>query len=199
MDFRRKDSLTDQLTIETPRLLLRPWQDRDRDPFAALNADPVVMYFFFEPLTRQQSEEAIDRYRAVSERDGFGFLAAELRATGQFAGMIGIQTMRDRVPCLPQPTVEIGWRLTQSAQGQGLATEGAKAVLNFAFTQLHLPEIVAFTVPVNTPSRRVMEKLGMSERPELSFDHPRIPKGHPYQRQTLYSLVNPLSNKSKEA
>jgi RimJ/RimL family protein N-acetyltransferase len=159
-----------------------------------MNTDPVVMHYFAAPLTREQSDEAIDRYLAAIDREGFGFLAAILRETGDFAGIIGLQTMRDVVPNLPQPAVEIGWRLTQSSQGKGLATEGARAVVDFAFGSLALPVVVAVTAQPNVASRRVMDKLGMTHRPELDFDHPRVPAGHPYQRHTLYSLRNPNSN-----
>jgi RimJ/RimL family protein N-acetyltransferase len=159
-----------------------------------MNADPVVMHYFASPLTREQSDEAIGRYLTAIDREGFGFLAAILRDTGEFAGIIGLQTMRDVVPNLPQPAVEIGWRLTQSSQGKGLATEGARAVVDFAFQQLALNEVVAVTAQPNTASRRVMEKLNMSYRPELDFDHPRVPVGHQYQRHALYSLRNPNSN-----
>jgi RimJ/RimL family protein N-acetyltransferase len=186
--------LTKTLQLETPRLLLRSWQESDRAPFAAMNADPVVMHYFASPLTREQSDEAVGRYLAAIDREGFGFLAAILRDTGAFAGIIGLQTMRDVVPNLTQPAVEIGWRLTQAAQGKGLATEGARAVVDFAFRRLTLNEVVAVTALPNTASRRVMEKLNMSYRPELDFDHPRVPVGHPYQRHALYRLRNPNSN-----
>jgi RimJ/RimL family protein N-acetyltransferase len=183
--------LTQPLQLETPRLILRRWQEADRAPFAAMNADPVVMRFFAAPFTTEQSNETIDRYLAAFDREGFSFFAAILRDTGAFAGTIGLQTMRDVVPDLPQPAVEIGWRLTQASQGQGLATEGALPVIDFAFHQLGLVEVVAITAIPNQPSRRVMEKLGMTHRPELDFDHPRVPAGHQYQRHTLYSLRNP--------
>lgn len=183
--------MTPLLQLETPRLLLRRWQEIDRTPFAALNADPVVMHFFAAPLTRQESDEAIDRYLADFEKEGFGFFAATLRETGTFAGMIGLRTMYDLVPNLPQPAVEIGWRLTQASQGQGLATEGASAIIDYAFRQLALAEVVATTALPNHRSRRVMEKLGMTHRPEFDFNHPRVPAGHPYERHTIYSLCNP--------
>jgi RimJ/RimL family protein N-acetyltransferase len=185
--------LTQPLQLETTRLILRRWQDADRAPFAAMNADPVVMQFFAAPFTTEQSNETIDRYLAAFDREGFSFFAAILRDTGAFAGTIGLQTMRDVVPNLPQPAVEIGWRLTQASQGQGLATEGALAVIDLAFHQLGWAEVVAITAIPNQPSRRVMEKLGMTHRPELDFDHPRVPAGHQYQRHTLYSLRNPNS------
>jgi RimJ/RimL family protein N-acetyltransferase len=182
------------LQLETPRLTLRRWQEEDRVAFAEMNADPVVMHYFEAPMTRAQSDEAIDRYLAAFDRNGFSFFAATLRDTDTFAGTIGLQIMRFAVPNLPQPVVEIGWRLTQAAQGKGLATEGARTIVDFAFNQLGLDEVVAITALPNRASRHVMEKLGMTHRPELDFDHPRVPTGHQYQRHTLYSLRNPNVN-----
>jgi RimJ/RimL family protein N-acetyltransferase len=186
--------LTQPLQLETPRLLLRRWQEADRAPFAQMNADPVVMRYFAGPFPRERSDLDIDRYLAAFDREGFSFFAATLRHTGDFIGTIGLQTMRDVVPNLPQPAVEIGWRLAHSAQGKGLATEGARAIVDFAFTKLSLNEIVAITALPNRASRNVMEKLGMTHRPELDFDHPRVPAGHQCQRHTLYSLRNPKFN-----
>ena len=185
------DELTQPLQLETPRLTLRRWQEADRATFAQMNADSIVMHYFAAPYTREQSDEAIDRYLAAFDREGFSFFATIERDTGAFIGTIGLQTMRDVVPNLPQPAVEIGWRLTQSAQGKGLATEGARTIVDFAFNKLGLNEVVAITALPNRPSRRVMEKLGMTHRPELDFDHPRVPAGHQYQRHALYSLRNP--------
>ena len=179
--------------LETARLILRPCRDSDRAPFAAMNADPEVMTYFPSTMTTEDSDAALARFQAAYDRDGFGFLTAELRSTGAFAGIIGAQTMRDVVPNFPQPAVEIGWRLPRAFPGQGLATEGARATVDFAFNTLHLPEIVAVTALGNRASRHVMEKLGMFHRPDLDFDHPRMPAGHPHQRHTLYQLKNPTS------
>jgi RimJ/RimL family protein N-acetyltransferase len=179
------------LQLKTPRLLLRPWQKADRDPFAAMNADRKVMQYFVGPMTRRQSDEAVDRYLAAFEQDGFSFLVAELRETGAFAGVIGLQVMRDVVPNLQQPAVEVGWRIALEHQGKGLATEGGKAIVDLAFKQFYLDEVVAITAVANKASRRVMEKLGMKHRAELDFDHPRMPPNHLYARHTLYQLRNP--------
>jgi RimJ/RimL family protein N-acetyltransferase len=179
------------LQLETPRLILRPWRDSDRAPFAAMNADPAVMTYFASTMTPQESDASLARFQAAYDHDGFGFLVAELRDTGAFAGIIGAQTMRDAVPNLPQPAVEIGWRLPSALHGEGLATEGARATVDFCFSTLNLPEVVAITALGNRPSRRVMEKLGMTHRPDLDFDHPRVPAGHPHLRHTLYQLKNP--------
>jgi RimJ/RimL family protein N-acetyltransferase len=183
--------LPTNLQLETARLILRPWRESDRAPFAAMNADPEVMTFFASPMTRAESDASLDRFQAAYHRDGFGFFAAELRDTGAFAGIIGAQTMRDAVPNLQQPAVEIGWRLPRSAQGKGLATEGARATVEFVFDALGLTEVVAITAAGNRQSRRVMEKLGMTHRPDLDFDHPRVPAGHQHLRHTLYQLKNP--------
>jgi RimJ/RimL family protein N-acetyltransferase len=179
------------LQLKTERLLLRPWQKRDREPFAAMNADRRVMQFFVGPMTRRQSDEAVDRYLAAFEQDGFSFMVAELRETGAFAGVIGLQVMRDVVPNLQQPAVEVGWRLALEHQGKGLATEGGREVINLAFNHFFLDEVVAITAVANKASRRVMEKLGMKHRAEQDFDHPRMPPNHLYARHTLYQLHNP--------
>ncbi len=177
--------------LETPRLLLRPIEPRDRAPFLAMNLDPEVMRFFASTFTHEKSDEHLARYHHQLLRDGFTFLTVEHRLTGQYLGILGMQTMSTAVPNLPQPAVEIGWRLTRAAHGHGYATEGPRAVVDHALHTLHLPELVAITATGNTASRRVMEKLGMTHRPELSFDHPRVPAGHPYRRHVLYSLTNP--------
>ena len=184
------------MILSTPRLTLRPWQPQDFEPYAAMNADPAVRRFFPAVLTREESDAEIATFQSRFARDGFGMLAAILSRPGPdqapaFAGIIGLQTMPYAVPGLPQPAVEIGWRLPQKFWRQGLATEGATAVINYAFHQLHLPSVVAVTTVSNTPSRRVMERLGMSYLPTLEFDHPRIAPGHPFRRHVLYQLLAP--------
>ena len=92
--------------LETPRLLLRPWQESDREPFRRMNADPRVMEFFASVLSPADSDAMIDRIQAHMAQHGFGFFAAELRATGEFIGVVGLA----RVPWEAHftPCVEIG-------------------------------------------------------------------------------------------
>jgi RimJ/RimL family protein N-acetyltransferase len=191
--------MTTTLQLETDRLILRPMDATHLAAFAAMNADPDVMTYFAAPMTHEETAAAIARYQAAHERDGFGFMAAELRSTNEFAGVIGLQIMRDEVPGLPQPAVEIGWRLRREHQGNGLATEGAQAIIDFAFNDLHLSSVVAITAAGNAPSRHVMDKLGMQLQPQLDFDHPRVPAGHPHQRHVLYRLINPRNTTRQEA
>ena len=72
--------------------------------------------------------------------------------------------------------------------GQGLTTEGAKAMVRYGFATLGLGELVSFAVPANARSRRVMEKLGMSHNADDDFDHPRLPEQHQLRRHVLYRL-----------
>jgi RimJ/RimL family protein N-acetyltransferase len=116
--------------------------------------------------------------------------AAEIIATRQFIGFIGLQTMNFVVPSVEQPAVEIGWRLSPAQWGKGLATEGARGAIQFAFATLKLRELVAITVPANLRSRRVMEKIGLQHLPELDFEHPRLPEGHPLRTHLLYAIKN---------
>jgi RimJ/RimL family protein N-acetyltransferase len=114
--------------------------------------------------------------------------AAELIETGEFVGYIGLVTMTFAVPSVAQPAVEIGWRLAHKYWGKGLATEGARGAVRYAFETLQLQEIVSITVPANVRSRRVMEKIGMKYLPELDFDHSSVPLGHPLRPHVLYAL-----------
>ncbi|MGD0107679.1 MAG: GNAT family N-acetyltransferase [Rhodopila sp.] len=72
--------------------------------------------------------------------------------------------------------------------GKGYATEAARAVLTHAFGPLGLKEVVSFTVPGNSRSRRLMEGLGMRRNPEDDFDHPNVPACHPLRPHVLYRL-----------
>jgi RimJ/RimL family protein N-acetyltransferase len=176
--------------IQTERLILRPWRESDREPFSQMNSDPAVMRHFPAPLSRQESDALVDRIEAQWVQRGFTFYAAELRGSGDFIGFIGIS-----VPPFEArftPCVEIGWRLAPVYWNRGLATEGARAVLRHAFEVQGLAEVVAFTVPANLPSRRVMEKIGMTHDPADDFDHPLLPEGHPLRRHVLYRVRFPL-------
>jgi len=172
--------------LTTDRLILRRWRESDREPFSGMNSDPRVMEFFPALLSRQESEAMVDRIEAHFDAHGFGLWAAELRQVKSLVGFIGLN-----VPSFEAhftPWVEIGWRLAADHWGQGLATEGANAVVRYSFEKLGLGELVSFTAPANVASRRVMEKLGMTYDPADDFDHPRLPEGHPLRRHVLYRL-----------
>jgi ribosomal-protein-alanine N-acetyltransferase len=171
---------------ETARLLLRRWGDDDREPFAALNADPEVMRHFPAPLSRDESDALVDRIEQHFERHGFGLWALERRDSGDFLGFTGLA-----VPPFGAhftPAVEVGWRLARSAWGAGYATEAAREALAVGFGSAGLDEIVSFTVPANRRSRAVMERIGMTHDERDDFDHPALRHGSPLRRHVLYRI-----------
>ncbi len=170
--------------IETERLVLRRWQEKDREPFAALNADPEVMEYFPATLTRERSDALADRVAAEFDDCGFGLWAVEL--SGTFIGFTGLSVPRFTAHFTP--CVEIGWRLARSAWGHGYATEAARAALRHGFGELGLKEIVSFTARQNMRSQRVMERIGMTRDPEGDFDHPALAEDSPLRRHVLYRV-----------
>lgn len=176
--------------IDTQRLILRRWQADDRAPFAAMNADPKVMEYFKAPLSRAESDAFIDRIEDVFEQNGYGFWAVEERGTGKLVGLTGLAPVMFNAPFTP--AVEIGWRIASDSWGRGYAPEAARMVLDAGFRYLDLPEIVSFTAVINQKSRRVMEKLGMTQDVGGGFDHPNLPAGHMLRPHVLYRMKSPV-------
>jgi RimJ/RimL family protein N-acetyltransferase len=159
--------------LVTERLLMRRWLDADREPFAAMNADPEVMRFFPSMLDRPGSDALVDRFEAVFEERGYGPWALELRETGEFIGFTGLLPMPAGVP--GEGGMEIGWRLARAAWKRGYATEAAAAGVDFAFEVAGLTEIWSHTAVVNSPSIAVMRRIGLSH--VATADNPRVPDG----------------------
>jgi RimJ/RimL family protein N-acetyltransferase len=177
--------------LRTPRLRLRAWRDSDREPYAAMNADPEVMRWFPSTQTREQSDSGVDRFRAHHEERGYTAWALEVldseRGPAPFIGFLGlVQPAFDPPFAHADPCVEIGWRLARPWWGLGLATEAGGAALRFAFDEAGLDEVVSFTVPPNLRSQAVMQRLGM--RYDGVFDHPRATPGDWWRPHVLYRL-----------
>jgi RimJ/RimL family protein N-acetyltransferase len=175
-----------RVELHTPRLLLRRWRQADREPFATLNADPVVMEHFPAPLHREESDALVDRIESGFEERGWGLWAVEVPGAAAFVGFVGLNPATFDAPFTP--AVEVGWRLAREHWGHGYATEGARAALRFGFDELAVDEIVSFTTHGNTRSRRVMERLGMRRDPADDFDNPNVPPGDPLRLHVLYRL-----------
>ncbi len=154
-----------------------------------MNADSAVMEFFPALLTRAQSDDLVGRLETCFRENGYGAWAVEVPGEAPLIGFIGLWPA---APLLPfAPAVEIGWRLARSYWGRGLAHEGALAAIDFAFEELSLEEIVAYTTVANVRSRRLMERLGMTRDPAEDFDHPEILRGDPLEAHVVYRLAAP--------
>ncbi|MFH9350451.1 GNAT family N-acetyltransferase [Kitasatospora sp. NPDC017646] len=158
--------------LETGRLVLRPFTEADTDHLHALDDDPEVMRFINggEPTSRETVETRV-LPRLLHDYPCFGtrgFWAAEEKATGRFLGWFELRPLAEHSPAV----VELGYRLNRAAWGRGYATEGSLALIDKGFTDLGVERVTANTMAVNTRSRRVMEKSGLSFLRNFTGDWP---------------------------
>ena len=145
-----------QIKIETPRLLLRPFTLDDVDPAYQMNLDPEVNRYTGDggivskaEIERRIREDVLGDY----QKYGYGRFAVELKSTKQFIGFCGLKYLDDL------NEVDLGYRFMQAYWGQGFATEVGRACLDFGFKDLNLERIIAWVLPENVGSVRVLEKL----------------------------------------
>ena len=147
--------------VETERLALRRFTPHDADALVDLDSDPAVMHYVTGgiPTSREEIEsDVLPAFLAWYERHaGLGFWAAEEKASGEFLGWFHLRPAEDAAP----GEVELGYRLRQSAWGNGYATEGSRALIEEAFERHGVERVVAYTMAVHHASRRVLEKAGL--------------------------------------
>jgi RimJ/RimL family protein N-acetyltransferase len=179
------------VTLTTSRLLLRHWREDDVPAMAVINADPEVMRWIGAgtPIDEDATAAGIARSEQHWETHGFGLFAVEIRATGRLAGFTGLNTPY----FLPEvlPAVEIGWRLGRQFWGQGIATEAARAALDFGFADRGLDRIVSIHQVGNDASGRIMQKLRMQFDREITDGHERRVRVYAINRDE-FSQTGPL-------
>jgi ribosomal-protein-alanine N-acetyltransferase len=170
------------MELTTPRLRLRPFTPADQPEIHAVYADPDVMRFVGHGAHRTMAETAtaLRTYGDVLERRGYSFLAVSEREGGALIGDAGLHPLGG-----VGPDVELGYTLARSAWGKGYATELGRALIEYAFTVLRVPRVVAQVEPANTGSRRVLAKLGMTEREQ------RTAYGRPHLLYAVERSVTP--------
>lgn len=171
--------------LTTDRMVLRQWRSEDYPLFAEINADPKAMRYFPAPLTREESDAMAERCKQTIAESGWGFWAVELREEKKCIGIVGLRYKEDDFP--NGPFYEVGWRIAAAYWGKGLAPEAATAAINYAFERLGAEKVCAYTTLSNEPSRRVMEKLAMTDC-QQDFDHPDLEPDHPLVRHCLYCV-----------
>ena len=177
-----------EITIKTQRLLLRQWSDSDLPALTAMNQDPKVMEFIGPVLSGAESRAMLERAKNSWDKHGYGRFAVEVAYTHEVIGFIGLAQCKFESHFTP--VVEIGWRLACNSWGLGFATEGAKAVMAWAFENCQLNEIVSFTSKSNLRSCRVMEKIGLKRNIADDFLHPNMRADNPLREYVLYRRQN---------
>jgi RimJ/RimL family protein N-acetyltransferase len=148
--------------LKTERLVLRRFTESDADDLFDLDGDPEVMRYLTggKPTPRDViRDETLPRFLRSYERfAGFGYWAAVERSTGEFLGWFAFHPSEGKDP----NEAELGYRLRRSAWGKGYATEGSRALIRKGFAELGVRRVVAETMAINSASRRVMEKAGLT-------------------------------------
>ena len=142
--------------LETERLVLRGWEERDLDAHAAMSADPEVQRYLQGVLDRTQSWREMAFQVGHWALRGYGNWVVERRSDGVFLGRAGLWNPEGWFG------VEVGWKFARHAWGNGYATEAGRAAAGWGFTHLGLEQIISVIRPDNTPSLRVAERLGMT-------------------------------------
>jgi RimJ/RimL family protein N-acetyltransferase len=144
-------------TLETERLVLRPWREEDLGPYAEMCADPAVMRYIGSGRTLERDEawRQIAIFLGHWDLRGYGLWAVETKAERSFIGRVGLWRPEG------WPGLELGWTLARAHWGNGYATEAGRASMEFAWTRLAAAELISLIQPENAASRRVAERLGM--------------------------------------
>ena len=169
--------------IETERLILRSWMPQDLSLFVAMNKDKRVMRYFPATLNEAETEAFYTRIQDEFNRYHRGLYAVEIKITGEFIGYVGLHEICFEADFTPG--IEIGWRLAADYHNQGYATEAAKSVLKLA-KESGIGRLYSFTAKINSPSERVMQKIGMVRVGE--FKHPKLSVDSPLSDHVLYRI-----------
>ena len=176
------------IAVETDRLVLREWGEGDGDRFHAVMNKPAVMQHLGGVQDRSTWEGALARIQSYQRDFGHTFWLVERREDGELLGFCGLKRVNaPGASCLGD--MEIGWRLRESAWGQGYAKEAAIASLDLAFGRYGASHVVALTALGNITSQGLMKRLGMVRREDLDFIDQRFAADSPVNPQIVYSIA----------
>ena len=151
--------------IETDRLLLRPMRADEADDLLRIFADPKVMASFGDILfDRSQMEQWVQRNLAHQQQYGYGLFSVCLKPSRLLIGDCGLE----HIELEGSRETELGYDFRSDYWNQGLATEAATAVRDYAFQILALPRLISLIRQGNKPSQRVAEKIGMRLMAEIT-------------------------------
>ncbi|MGW6213029.1 GNAT family N-acetyltransferase [Streptomyces sp. NPDC055109] len=141
----------------TERLSFRQMAEGDLDDMAALLGDPDVMRHYPRPRTREESLAWIQWNQRLYQQEGFGLWLVSIRATGEFVGDCGLTPQEIE----GVTELEVGYHVRADLQGNGFATEAARACHDHARDALGATRLIAIVRPDNLASQRVAAKIGL--------------------------------------
>ncbi len=174
-----------RIAVETDRLILREWGEGDSDRFYEAMNTPAVMRHLGGVQGRDVWDAAKGRLDGYQRDFGHTFWIVERKSDGELLGFCGLKRVNAEGTSLTGQ-FEVGWRLRESAWGQGYAKEAAIASLDLAFDRFGAPFVVALTIGPNEESQGLMKRLGMVRRQDLDFDDPRL--GPAMNTTIVYSI-----------
>ncbi|AYB43910.1 GNAT family protein [Paenibacillus lautus] len=163
--------------IVTERLVIREFEPGDWQDVLQYTSDPLVMFYMPEPV---HTEETVKQFLEQNKGGQAHHYAVMLHKEQRVIGHMVFH------PCFGEHTYEIGWVFHSAYHGMGYATEAARALLQYGFEALGIHRIIATCQPENTPSYKVMEKLGM--RREGCFRQ-CIPRGDIWWDEYYYAML----------
>ena len=173
------------IAAETERLILRGWGEGDSERFYDIMNKPAVMRHLGGVQDRASWDAAVGRIMGFERDFGHTFWLVERKSDGELLGFCGLKRVNAQGTELTGQ-FEIGWRLRETAWGQGYAKEAAIASLDLAFGRYAAPHVLALTIGPNRESQGLMRRLGMKRRADLDFDDPRF--GPEMNPQIVYRI-----------
>ncbi|MDG1435371.1 MAG: GNAT family N-acetyltransferase [Saprospiraceae bacterium] len=175
--------------FKTERLGIRKWRESDLLEFSKMGQDEKVMRYFPSLLSEQQTIDFVKRMQIQQKKKGYAYLPLEKLDNQEFIGMLGMADQDyniklDKSESIISEFVDIGWRLKTSAWGNGYATEGAIAWMDYGFEKVELTTIYSIAPIINIPSQSVMRKIGFEKIGV--FNHPKIELAHPTRKCALF-------------
>jgi RimJ/RimL family protein N-acetyltransferase len=152
----RLGQVMNEIRLETERLILRTYRLSDFEDHFKLCADPDLMRYLIggQPMSRLEAWRHMAFLVGHWELLGYGYFAAEEKASGRFVGRIGFTNPEG------WPGFEVGWTIAREFQGRGFATEGGRFLLDYAFNEMGRDHVISVIHRDNKPSIRVAERLG---------------------------------------
>ncbi len=174
--------------LETERLIVRNWRKdaHDADFLHKIMSNELARRFYPACKTRAESDTMLSDLvgRSTAGKIGWGVACLKSGEPVGFTGLYKVDFEADFTPAY-----ETGWQYDPDHWGKGYATEAAAALIDHAFNDIGLEKVVAFAVPANTASTRVMERIGMRRIVGGDFAHPNVPDTHPHlSRHVLYEI-----------